>query len=119
MSWIINNDLPIHQQLVDELTRRIITGDYPKGSRIPSVRDLALEAKVNPNTMQKALNALEEKAIIHTQRTSGKYVTDQQKIIDKLQAELANQLVSEFTSHMKKLGFNETKTIQTIKERWQ
>jgi len=111
MEWKIKNDLPIHNQLVEQLEFRIITGFYPVGKRLPSVRDLALEAKVNPNTMQRALVELESKGLIHTKRTSGKYVEENDLIIKKTKEKLAKELTSTYISNMKGLGFD-SQTIQ-------
>ena len=81
MAWSLQSDRPLYAQLVGQLQRMIVTGVYPAGSRLPSVRELAAEAAVNPNTMQRALVKLEEDGLIFTQRTSGRYVTEEQEKI--------------------------------------
>lgn len=88
-------------------------GVYPLGSKLPSVRDLAQEASVNPNTMQKALSKLEENGLLYTNRTSGRYVTEDVKMVQKVKDRLAHELIQEFLQNMKRLGFTE-KEIMTI-----
>ena len=75
MVFEFNNEQPIYIQLVEQLKIKIISGKLPSGERLPSVRELALMTKVNPNTMQKALAELEETGLIYTERTNGKFVT--------------------------------------------
>lgn len=106
MKWEIDDSLPIHTQLVDEIIKRIIAGEYPLGERIPSVRDLAFEARVNPNTMQKALAELENRKIIFTQRTSGKYVTEDKELIKSVREKLSSGLVGKFVKDMRDLDFS-------------
>ena len=75
MTWKLDSDRPIYAQLLELIQMRIISGHYPAGSRLPSVRELAAEAGVNPNTMQKAFSELERNGLIWTQRTAGRFVT--------------------------------------------
>ena len=117
MEWVINNDTPIHEQLIKQLELRIITGIYPIAERLPSVRDLALEARVNPNTMQKALIELERKGLIYTKRTIGKYVANNEAIIIQAKEQMANELTSDFLLNMKKLGFDEKNILIYLTER--
>ena len=83
MRFDFDNNVPIYIQLVEQLKIYIISGKLNPGDRLPSVRDLALQTKVNPNTMQKALGELEDLKLIYTERTNGKFVTNDQKLIDK------------------------------------
>ena len=76
MAWNLDADKPIYAQLVEIIQMQIISGQYRAGDRLPSVRELAAEASVNPNTMQKALAELERNGLIYTQRTSGRMVTE-------------------------------------------
>ena len=105
MNWIFDNDRPIYIQLVEKLKICIVTGIYKKGEKIPSVRELAVETKVNPNTMQKALIELENCGVIYTQRTSGKYVTEDKNLIEKLRKDIAKEKLNSFVDVMKKLGY--------------
>lgn len=81
MSWEFDRDRPIYAQLVEQLQRAIVSGAYAPGAKIPSVRELAAEAGVNPNTMQKALTELEQLGLLNTQRTNGRYVTEDTSLI--------------------------------------
>ncbi len=107
MNWRIENDRPIWLQLYEQLTLRIIAGIYPMGSRIPAVRELAAQAGVNPNTMQRALAQLEENGLAVTNRTAGRTVTEDQARIDELRMELARTKIAEYLQGMQTLGFTE------------
>lgn len=117
MKWKIDNDKPIHSQLVEGLLLYIAAGTYGPGEKLPSVRDLAMEAKVNPNTMQKALAELETMGLIYTKRTSGKYVTDDPQVITNFKERAAGEDVDQFITKMRKLGFHDEQLLQYIKER--
>ena len=114
MAWSLQSDRPLYAQLVGQLQRMIVTGVYPAGSRLPSVRELAAEAAVNPNTMQRALVKLEEDGLIFTQRTSGKYVTEEQEKIMKKKKEMAEQLIFQFMEDMSHLGYTKEQTMTMI-----
>lgn len=107
MEWIIDGDRPIWMQLQDQLSMRIISGKYPMGGRLPSVRELAAEAGVNPNTMQRALGAVEARGLVVTNRTAGRYVTEDQNLIREIRMELARRCMEEYLQGMKTLGFSE------------
>lgn len=117
MAWKFSGDKAVYFQIMEEIKLRIITGMYPAGSRLPSVRDLAEEARVNPNTMQKAMTELEREDMIVSQRTAGKYVTyDTDKILSE-KKRMAKEQTESYISSMKKLGFTENEIIGIIKER--
>ena len=88
MTWHFNDNAPIYLQIVNSLQRGIAGGVYPPGSRLPSVRELALEAGVNPNTMQRALAELERRELVFSERTSGRFVTKEEKVLKGLHEEL-------------------------------
>lgn len=113
MDAVFNNSVPIYLQIVSEIKKQIISGKLVPGERIPSVRELALTYKVNPNTMQKALIELEEEGLIKTERTNGKFVTEDEKIITKIKNDYAENLTQNYLSEMISLGI----TKQEIKER--
>lgn len=115
MKFDFDNNIPIYIQLVEQLKIHIISGKIKSGQRLPSVRDLALQIKVNPNTMQKALAELEDLGLIYTKRTNGKFVTDDQKLILKYKNEYANKLSKNYLSNMQNLGFDENDTINYLK----
>lgn len=106
MSWELKPDRPIYAQLIEQLELRICSGIYPLGSKLPSVRDLAQEASVNPNTMQRALAKLEENNLIYTHRTSGKFVTEDIDMVHQTKRRLAQEQIQEFLKKMTELGFD-------------
>ena len=104
MPWDLDENLPIYLQLTDELEKKIINGTYPPGSRLPAVRELAAEAGVNPNTMQRALTQMENSGLIYTQRTSGRFLTDDREKIERLRRDAARQRIEKFLRDMRELG---------------
>ena len=116
MSYSFDNERPIYVQLVEKIRLDIVSGKLKQGERIPSVRELALEARVNPNTMQKALVELEEEGLLYTERTNGKYVTDNKKLIEKIKNELAKDKMNIFLEDMKNIGIGSEEIINYLKE---
>lgn len=110
-----SNDRPIYIQLVEQLELYIISGQFSPGDKLPSVRELAALAKVNPNTMQKALQELEDRRLIITERTNGKFVTDDERFLAKSQHRFANQKIKKFLQEMYELGFSRDEIINLIK----
>ena len=109
-----DNNIPIYIQLVEQLKIYIISGQIKSGEKLPSVRELALKTKVNPNTMQKALVELEELKLIYTERTNGKYVTNDKNLINKYKKQYAFDLSDKFFSNMKNIGFNKQEAIDYL-----
>ena len=107
MNWSFQGDAPIYTQLVEQIKVAIATGAFPPGERLPSVRDLATEAGVNPNTMQRALAQLESEQLVYSQRTAGRFVTEDRSVIDAAKRELAQRHVARFRAAMHKLGLNQ------------
>ena len=116
MNFIFDNDRPIYIQLVEQLEIYIISGKIESGEKLPSVRDLALKTKVNPNTMQKALSELEDLKLIYTERTNGKYVTKDKKLLNKFKEKYAKEKTKKYLNEMKELGFMKTEIIEILKE---
>lgn len=114
MAWELDNDRPIYAQLVDRIQMQIVSGQYPPGGKLPSVRDLAAEASVNPNTMQKAFAELERSGLIVTQRTNGRNVTEDEQRIKDIKAGLAKAEVDNFFARMKELGYAESETVELL-----
>lgn len=106
MPWILDSDRPIFLQLVERIQMDIISGHYKSGDKLPSVRELAAEAAVNPNTMQKAFSELERTGLVYSQRTSGRFITEDIKMIEELKSSIAKEKIEEFLENMKKIGFN-------------
>ena len=105
MTWDLNNDRPIYAQIVEKIEMQIVSGYYKPGDKLPSVRELAAEAGVNPNTMQKAFGELERSELIVTQRTSGRVVTEDGALIQNIKADIAKEQIKIFFDKMKELGF--------------
>lgn len=106
MAWDLKSDRPIYAQLIEQIQLRVVTGQYPAGAKLPSVRELAFDASVNPNTMQRALAQLELEGLLFSQRTSGRFVTDNEEKIMQTKNDLAVGLVKKFISDMSRLGYN-------------
>ena len=104
MPWNLDSARPIYLQIIERVQMDIVTGQYQPGDKLPSVRDLAQQAAVNPNTMQKALSELERSGLIYSQRTSGRFITEDKELIHQMKQELAAAEVSAFVAHMKQLG---------------
>lgn len=116
MSWEFDNERSIYSQLVEQIQSRISTGQYEPGSKLSSVRDLAAEAGVNPNTMQKALSELERMGLVYSKRTSGRFVTDDQERIAQMKKESAKEAIHIFLQQMENLGIEKEEIIQLIRE---
>ena len=116
MDYFFDNERPIYIQITQKLEIEIVSGQLKPGERIPSVRELALTARVNPNTMQKALLELEDKGLIYTERTNGKFVTENKELIEKLKKELAKEKVKMYVTDMKKLGINFEEAMKYLQE---
>lgn len=116
MPWNLDSSRPIYLQIIERVQMDIITGRYQPGDKLPSVRDLAQEAAVNPNTMQKALSELERSGLIYSQQTSGRFITEDKELIHQMKKELAAAEVSAFVAHMKQLGITPEEIRQLLAE---
>ena len=114
MAWKLNSDRPIYAQIRERIQMQIVSGVYQPGTKIPSVRELAADAGVNPNTMQKALAELERSGLVMTQRTSGRVVTEDLNMIKEIRNQLAGEQVKEFVKKMKDLGFDREDIIDLL-----
>ena len=116
MPWDLENDRPIYLQLMERIQQDIIKGVYQSGGKIPSVRELALEAAVNPNTMQKALSELERSGLVYSQRTSGRFITEDKKLLSHMKSELAKTHIHDFFTSMRQLGFCDEEILELVTE---
>lgn len=116
MPWNLDSARPIYLQIIERVQMDIVTGQYQPGDKLPSVRDLAQEAAVNPNTMQKALSELERSGLIYSQRTSGRFITEDKELIHQMKKGLAAAEVSAFVAHMKQLGITPEEIRQLLAE---
>lgn len=114
MNWEIDNNKPIYIQLVEQLKLNIISGELQVGSKLDSVRFMAQEAEVNPNTMQKALSELEREGLVYSKRTSGRFVTDDEQKIKAMREEVANLRIKELKDMLIKLGYNSGEIISIV-----
>lgn len=114
MAWNLDSDRPIYAQLLEWIQMQIVAGIYQPGEKIPSVRELAADAGVNPNTMQKALSELERSGLVITQRTSGRVVTEDLKMIKETRNQLAKEQIDEFMKRMRNLGFEKEDVIALL-----
>lgn len=115
MPWKFADDSPIYLQIVEIIKKQIASGELKGGDKLPAVRELALSAGVNPNTMQKALAELERQGFLYTQRTAGRFVSESVSQTS-LRNEQAHELMQEFTENMIKLGFQKTEILKLYEE---
>ncbi len=116
MPWNLNSDRPIFLQIVERIQMDIISGKYKPGDKLPSVRELAAEAAVNPNTMQKAFSELERTGLVYSQRTTGRFITEDTTLIYELKTTLAKEKITEFIALMQQLGFSKEEILALISD---
>ena len=114
MAWNLDSDRPIYAQILERIQMQIVAGMYHPGTKIPSVRELAADAGVNPNTMQKALSELERSGLIITLRTSGRVVTEDLEMIKETRNQLAKEQIEDFMKRMEDLGFERKEIIDLL-----
>lgn len=114
MAWQFDSGRPIYTQLLEQIRFLIISGLYPAGSKLPSVRDLAAESSVNPNTMQRALTELERSGLIYSQRTAGRFVTEDEKLIKQMKESIGQEKILIFFHEMEQLGYEADEIIDLI-----
>ena len=116
MAWTFKDDRPIYSQLVEQIKIKIISGEWELGGRLSSVRELAEQAGVNPNTMQRALAELERDGLVHSKRTSGRFVTEDENMIKNVREAIAAENIAAFMESMKRLGFTESEIMDEFKK---
>ena len=114
MEFTFDNNIPIYIQVLEYMKIYLISGVFKGGEKLPSVREFATIFKVNPNTMQKALVELENMNLIYTERTTGKYVTNDTKLIEKLKDEYAITLAKSYLQGMKKIVLGKADSIKYL-----
>ena len=117
MNWNIRNDAPVYTQLVDQIARAIILGQFPPGGRLPSVREFAADAGVNPNTMQRALSQLEANGLVTTNRTAGRVVTEDERALETVREHLAQERIAQYFAGMAKIGYDEQAAAALLAQR--
>lgn len=118
MAWILDDSRPIYLQIEDLIKANIIAGIYQPGQKLPSVRDLAAEAAVNPNTMQKALTELERSGLVYTQRTSGRFITEDVSKMTELKEQIAREQIQLFLKNMEQLGLTRDDIRRLLEKEW-
>lgn len=117
MAWEFENDRPIYIQIMDRIKCMIISGQYKSQDKIEAVRALASEAAVNPNTMQKALTELEREGLLKTNRTNGRYVTDNEEIIEKLKQRLVLERWETMVKELSSLGLQQSEIEDFVRKK--
>lgn len=116
MPWIFNDNTPIYQQIMEHIKLSIAVGEYKAGDKLMAVRELAAEAQVNPNTMQKALSELEREGLLRSQRTSGRFITEDGEMISSLRSSLAREHIDWYINKMKQLGFTPEDAVEQLRK---
>ncbi|MCR5737136.1 MAG: GntR family transcriptional regulator [Eubacterium sp.] len=116
MAWHFENGRPIYTQLLEQIEQKIISGEYSVGQKLPSVRELAMEAAVNPNTMQRAMAELEQRGLVVTNRTAGRIVTENQQILADIKEERALECTRIYVTQMKEMGFEKKEIVALIEK---
>ena len=116
MEWQFRADAPIYTQLCEQLTLAIVSGVFGPGERLPAVRELAVDAGVNPNTVQRALGELERGGLVYAQRTAGRFVTEDTARIAQERQKLAEARARDFLAAMRKLGCDRAETVALLEK---
>ncbi len=116
MAWNLDSSRPLYAQIAELVRLDIISGLYQPGTKLPSVRELAAQAKVNPNTMQKALAELERSGLVHSMRTSGRFITEDTDMIQRMKEDLAKSHIREFLEKMSSMGMTPADTLALIEK---
>ncbi len=116
MAWKFSSDRPVYLQISERIVRKVLSGEYSAGEQIPSVRQIALEAAVNPNTVQHAFSELENEGLIISKGTLGRFVTDDEQVVEVCRKRMAEQLVREFSKDMRELSISKEQAIKMIEE---
>ena len=117
MKWEFKDGIPIYLQIISHMRNDIASGGMPPGSRIPPVRAFAGEIGVNPNTMQRALTQLESEGLLYTQRTNGRFVTEDETVMKKLRNDLSETYIRELFRNLERLGMNRKDIVEAVR-RW-
>ena len=116
MAWSFSSDRPVYLQIADRIIKSVLSGDYLPGEQIPTVRQLAMEAAVNPNTVQKSFEELERRGVIHSVRCSGWYVNENiNAAVDEVRS-LRMKKTAEYLAAMTQLGCGADEIIGYLKE---
>ncbi len=115
MNWKFTDGMPVYQQIMMQIQSAVLSGEYPPGSKIPSVRELAAQARVNPNTMQHALQELEQEQLLIAMGSNGRYVTEDIAIIDAAKKAMVEKLICEFVQKLQSLGISPAQVSELLR----
>jgi GntR family transcriptional regulator len=115
MKWHIDAKQPIYLQLIRQIERAILSGEYAPGEKLQPVRELAADASVNPNTMQRALSQLEQVGLVYAKRTLGRFVTEDAKLIASLKEKVAREMIADFLRRMREMGITSEEAAEMIR----
>ena len=115
MKWHIDAKQPIYLQLIRQIERAILSGEYAPGEKLPPVRELAADASVNPNTMQRALGQLEQVGLVYAKRTLGRFVTEDAELIASLKEKVAREMIADFLRRMREMGITSEEAAEMIR----
>lgn len=118
MPWELNNDRPLYIQLIEYIKRMILSGEYKPGDTFPTVRELAMQANVNPNTMQRALTEVERQGLLITERTTGRHITSDVELLQSMRQEIAFDKLGELKTELNQLGFKKEEQLPFINSNW-
>ncbi len=110
------NERPIYLQIKEMISRQVARGELPPGSKMPSLRDIALQLKVNPNTAQRAYRELEEEGILFTRRGQGTFVTEEEPRIFVLKKRLAEEGARSYLEGALALGLSGGEALKILEE---
>ena len=116
MNWTFKDGIPIYTQIIDQFKAAILSGEFQPGQQIPPVRELAVDAGVNPNTMQRALAELEREGLLYSVRTTGRFVTDDADVFAELRKTLGNNHIENLFKNLNKLGMTNEEIITAVQQ---
>lgn len=116
MKWEFKNGIPIYLQIIAQIKVMIASGELRAGSKIPPVREMAVEAGVNPNTMQRALTQLEQEGLLYTQRTAGRFVSEDENVMKELRKAMSEQYIADMFHNLEKMGMDKQEIIDAVKD---
>lgn len=114
LQWKFSGNRPVYMQIMEHIRGAVLAGEFPPGARIPPVRELAAQAQVNPNTMQRALLELEREGLLVCSGTTGRFVTQEQTVLDTMRQKAVDAAISASAAHFRALGLNMAQAAQLL-----
>lgn len=116
MKWKFSDDVPIYLQIIELMKIDIVSGKYASTDKLPAVRDLAMEAGVNPNTVQRAYAELERQGLVQSERTSGRFVSIDEEKMNELQKDLSDGYIADLFARLRNLGMDDEEIRNAVNE---